>query len=468
MLKNRMSMLGRVLITSAILAGMISAANAEIQLVKPVDGSTVRETVNILVPVSSIPPSGFVAYTIDGIFKAAMATKTPDGESFIYKWDTKALDISLPANEQRVREGQHTIMVQACDAGGKVVGPQRQVTVYVKNQLNADMPSSGLKLRYRMKPGSKDKYAFRYVLNIKSIAGKTDGADYLKDIEGAEGAIIRSVEDAMDDDSSLIQITPSGTLRTLSAGRSIPVTLNETPYYCVQDGTGHADYSIKSSQSGQAVSLNLPILPAGKVKIGTTWRSRETVFKDILSGVSVDLPLSNKLESLEWEKGYPCAKIVSTFSGSVRVPFSKMVPGSVNVTGERITYFAYQTGRIVSSTTTATADADVSGNVVKGYSDALLPKKVEEAPRPAASRGGGNNRAPGMALPGGIPMPPGMGGMEEDMDRPPVPPMAPSVDGMPEDGIIPQAGPGTPASVPETVNIKVEIKQYIEGVLPVK
>jgi hypothetical protein len=466
MLKYRIPALKQILVTSVILASILSAASADIQLVNPKDGSAVRETVNILVPVSSIPPGGFVAYTIDGVFRAAMATRTQDGENFVYRWDTKALDLTLPADHQKVREGQHTIMVQACDAGGKVVGPQKQVTIYVKNQLNSDMPSNGLSLRYLMKPGSKNKYAFRYVLNMKSIAGNTDVADYLKNMEGAEGSIIRSVEDAMNNNESLIQIMPSGTLRTLSAGRSIPVALNETPYYSVEDGTGRASYNIESSQKGQSISLNLPILPAGRVKIGSTWRSRETVFKDVLSGVSVELPLLNKLESLEWERGYPCAKIVSTFSGSIKVPFSKMVPGSVNVTGERITYFAYRMGRIISSTTTATADADISSSLVKSCTEPLLPKKTEEAPGHSAQRGTARRaggRAPaGMPMPAGIPAPPMM--PDEDMDRPPVPPMPPSIGNMPAGAL--QPGGGASANVPETVNVKVEIKQYLESVLP--
>jgi hypothetical protein len=64
----------------------------------------------------------------------------------------------------------------------------------------------------------------------------------------------------------------------------------------------------------------------------------------------------SRLESFEWENGYPTAKIHVTYNGPVTFPNN---PGSAfsnahidNVNINRLVYFAYNSGRLISISTT--------------------------------------------------------------------------------------------------------------------
>ncbi|MHB1190664.1 MAG: hypothetical protein ACYC08_07485, partial [Armatimonadota bacterium] len=129
----------RALVAMSLLLVFAAAAHSDMQIERPMDGSTVRETVSVLVPVWSVPSGGFVAYTIDGEFICAQSTKTKNGENFVYYWNTKG----------GYRDGQHRILVEACDSNGDKTGERREINVFLKNTISAsDIPYEGLKLRY--------------------------------------------------------------------------------------------------------------------------------------------------------------------------------------------------------------------------------------------------------------------------------------------------------------------------------
>jgi hypothetical protein len=331
-----------------------------------------------------------------------------------------------------------------------------------------------------MKKDSVTKYNFKYTVGVQSIQGVPASSDALSEIEGAEGAVKKTVEDT---EQGMISEMISGTLCAINVGRATPVTgLNPIPIYLVEDGTGRVKARIHSSQQGNAMSMDLPLLPLDSVRTGSTWQSHERVFTDVLTGDGVDLVTSSTLDGLEWENGYPCAKFTSTFSGDITVPFSRYFTQRVNITGERTTYFAYQSGKVISSVTIAKADLDVDQSVASQIQSMIQ--------QPTGSNGSGN--AGGLpSAPGPPGMPPGIGGppgMEDDpgdMGMPGPPPMpGMGMPGMPFGGSnglkrgipsmppmpgrrgggmrMPSPGGGTGMTGGGTVNVKLLVTQKIE------
>lgn len=366
-----------VSLAAVLLWSGVATAQAEIKIARPLDGATVREKVKILVPAWCVPVDGFVAYYVDNRFRCAVASE-PGDQYFAYSWDTKAVDPdpALSAEARRPRDGRHTIAVQVCDAAGKGQGPKKEITVYVKNNASADMPAGGLKLRYNHKPGVVNRYRFKYTLDVKSIQGATTAARSAGEaVEGAEGVIKRSVESGIEKNTSLVRQKLVGLLRMYQSGQPVPaVGISPKAAYHIEDSLGRIVDMITSSSPGTAVTIDLPNLPEQKIRIGDTWTQPEKVFRNALTGEAATFVTTNTLEGLEWEHGFPCAKIRSTFSGQAKIPFSVLFVEPVSVRGETITYFAYDVGKVVSSRTTATADASVSSSIVSALTQAAQPQ----------------------------------------------------------------------------------------------
>lgn len=359
------------------------SAQSELRIARPLDGATVRETVNVLVPVSCVPEGGFITCAVDGRFKSAGSAKSQDGRYFVYRWDTKAVETSLETGTElgRARDGRHLIAVRVHDSSGKSVGSEKRITVYVKNNASADMPAGGLKLRYRNKAGIGNKYKFKYSIDLKSIRGATNITASLGEaVEGAEGVIRRSVEDVLPDGTALVRQKLTGMLLTYQGGQVIPAAgIVPKAYYEIEDSLGRIVHVMSSSSPGTAASVDLPNLPAQQVRIGDTWILRDKVFRNAVTGDSVALGGTGALEGLEWEGGHPCAKIRTSFSGTIKLPFSSVLTEPMAVSGETVTYFAYRVGKVISSVTTAVAEPNLSEEIVSNLSRSLLSQTGSQA-----------------------------------------------------------------------------------------
>jgi len=439
---------GRIAVGAAIaglaaiaLLAPIVFAETEVQITRPLDGSTVRETVNVLVPVLCVPDGGFISCMIDGRFRCAAATKSADGRSFVFRWDTKAAetDPNISAEERMPRDGKHTITVQAYDADGKKDGKPRQIAVYVSNRADKFMPAGGLKLRYNHKIGHASKYEFKYTLDLKSIQGATGmSAAVGEAIEGAGGVIKRSIEDTMSDNTVLVRQKLVGLLEYYQKGQAAPASgLTTRAVYHIEDPIGQITHMLKSVSTGTGIAIDLPNLPAQRIRIGDTWTQLDKVFRDVITGNSATVASTSTLEGMEWEGGQPCAKIKSSFSGTMSIPFSRAFNGPLTVTGEATMYFGYQVGEVVSSVIRATARGQVDRNAINALAQALLPQGVVPASSPMFA-------PPMPAGPGG---PPGMG--EEQGYAPP--PYTPGY-----------AGPAPTQGATDLVDVELVVNQILK------
>ena len=392
-------------------------AQAQVQIARPLDGATVRETVKIIVPASSVPSGGYVSIEISGRRRSAMA-KDPDSDTFIYQWDTKGLDpdARLPLDARQPQEGAHTIAVQAYDAAGRKLGDPKEISVTVKNKAPELMPASGLLLRYTHKIGSSSKYRFRTETNLANISGATELAATIgQAIEAADLVIAQSTEDLRPDGSALVRQKLDGAIKIGSGGRMVPIpNVKAKAAYRIEDGCGRTIGSIESIAEGTKVVVEMPNLPVQRVRIGDSWVDVDNVFQDWSSGSNMAMSCNSTLEGVEWEGGYPCAKIKTVFSGTKQLPNSPVLTEPVPIKGERITYFAFQVGKVINCDTSVTITADVDPNTVTSMSDKLMSMYTSKFPSLSGAAAGPGGGPGGAGFEGGPPnesLPPGGEGM---------------------------------------------------------
>ncbi len=366
-------------------------AQAKVQISRPLDGATVRETVRIIVPASSVPSGGYVAISIDGRRRSALA-KDVEADAFVYEWDTKALDpdTKLPLAQRQPREGSHKISVQAFDSAGKRFGDPAEITVNVKNKASELMPASGLLLRFNRKIGAASKYKFSTVTNITDIAGARELADTIgQAIEATEYVIVQSTEDVRPDSTALVRQKLDGSIKIGSGGRMIPIpNLTVKAAYRIEDSCGRTVGSIESRAPGSKVVVEIPNLPIQRVRVGDSWTDVDNVFQDWASGSNMSMTCSNFLEGMEWEGGYPCAKIRTVFNGTKRIPNSPILTEPVSIRGERFTYFAFQVGKVISAETTLTITADMQKSAITSLSERLMSSYTAKFPSLSGSADG--------------------------------------------------------------------------------
>lgn len=352
-------------------------AQTQVKIARPLDGATVRETVRIIVPASSVPAGGYVSLSIDGRRRSALAKET-ESDTFVYEWDTKALDpdANLPMSERQPREGSRKIAVQAYDAAAKKFGDPAEISVIVKNKAPELMPASGLLLRYARKIGATSRVRFFTETNLRDISGARELAATIgQSIEAIDFIVAQSVEDIRPDGTALIRQKLDSAVKIGSAGRMMPVSkenFKAKAAYRIEDGCGRTQGFIESRAQGEKLVVELPNLPVQRVRIGDQWADVDNVFQEWTSGSNMSMNCSSTLEGVEWEGGYPCAKIKTVFSGTKKLPNSTILTDAVPIKGERVTYFAFQVGKVISSETTVTLTADLERSAIDSLSDKIM------------------------------------------------------------------------------------------------
>jgi hypothetical protein len=331
----------------------------------------------------------------------------------VYEWDTKGLDpdANLPLVERQPEEGPHKITVQAYDAAGKKFGKVAEVSVTVKNRASELMPAAGLLLRYSRKIGASSRIRFYTVTNLNDISGARELAATIgQAIEAIDFTIVQSTEDLRPDGTALVRQKLDSAIKIGGGGRMVPITNAKIKAaYRIEDGCGRTQGFIESRAPGDKVVVELPNLPIQRVRIGDSWADVDNVFQEWSSGSNLPMNCTSTLQGLEWEGGYPCAKIRTVFSGTKKLPNSPILTEAVPVKGERITYFAFQVGKVISSETTVMITADIDRSTIGTLSEKLMSAYTTKFPSLSEGSGSGPVSGPNMDFGGGMPneAPPG-------------------------------------------------------------
>lgn len=404
-------------------------AQAPFTIVRPADGSRVRERVRVQIPKDSVPNGGYVGIFVGGKFVEALIP-TAKGRFYEYILDTKGRGI--PDGSLKLE----AVLYMDSDAAAPKILDRSSVTVSVQNKANIKIPSQGLLLRYAFTPDTAliykhvsrtsvsviseaeakmggraaelpleyDVIRLMYAIDqrysngdglVRLQALPPRGKDYLYYNAALEG------EDASE--SRLYSEPELGALymRLTSTGKE---RFTSIPFYYPMEGTAGAE-------SNQLYILRpLPTLPTKRVKPGDTWESRFQMPKPLDRGKLNEIssaisPLQARGEFLgvEWEMGRPTAKLRNVITvGSRTLEGTKLAGQGRDFTEEKvsmeeISWFALDKKIIVRSVINLVVDRKVpasqqmQGGGLMGGGPAGGPSGGPQIGGAGGGGGGGNS-----------------------------------------------------------------------------
>ncbi len=326
------------LVLSAVLlaAAMLGFAQAPFTIVRPADGSKVRETVKVLLPKHSIPPGGYVGVYLNGEFVEAVVPSV-QGDYHVYMLDTKA---------RGIQDGVHNLeFVLYVDYNGRPEVTERSsVEITVANQASIPIPADGFLLRYRFQPGQQ------YIYNLKQQVSQASISDDQNRLGGRgveQGSLTENIRlqyvvaNRYGDGDALLRVLAlpekgKNFLLFTQPGTQQASTFRKqdmNPIFMRLTNTGMEEFSSipvyfglfgNSGKSATPVQMfaiyPLPTLPNKRVKPGDIWQSRfqlpipELAALGNSDSLVFSVPARAEFVGVEWQSGHPCAKIKHTFA----------------------------------------------------------------------------------------------------------------------------------------------------------
>jgi hypothetical protein len=400
-----------------------ASAQAPFTILKPPDGATVREQVKIEIPRKSIKAGGFVAFYIDDKFYTAQSPQEDETKPYTFVWDTK---------DNNIADGEHTIRAVLYEPAGDSVAVDEKQTSEVKISVANKIKNGpkSLTLRYRYRDGSVMEYA----RNAKAmvVGGLSSNGVITSDqtLNEMKSKLLVGIEDYRSADDIALVRNKLTALSILEQGQEVSYPQDQLSGSMYQELTsqGKVQYEIGTGAGllefmarGLPVNntLELPLLPAMQVSVGQTWKQpgQRLDIPGLPPAIQPRVTLTSKFEGLEWESGYPTAKIHQTFEGEVgkEMNFVGVDVTQPKVTYERDIYIAYKSGTLVKikrsltvsgrTTSDAGAPPDLGASGGGGGSPFGGAMGGPSGGRPSAAGTSGAGGFPGMTGP-----PPGAGG----------------------------------------------------------
>jgi hypothetical protein len=397
-------------------------ADAPFTIVRPADGSRVRETVRILIPKNSVPPGGYIGIFVGGKFIEATIPPLDKTKKF-YEYD-------LDTKGRKIQDGKlnlEAVLYEDFHNQPRIVN-RSSVDVTVQNSAESKIPAEGILLRYKWKPGTEAIYDVSTKLIVdtgdsakNSLGGKADettsegenlrvlystearypGGDGLVRIQGIpdkgkDSTYLTVLGDTqpkkwMDYDMASIyqRLTPTG----LEVFGSVPFALP------LEGTAGEGAYT------DLLVVRPLPTLPTRRVKVGDSWSARFQDGNLDLSKVHEVNSLVNhyiargEFKDVEWEMGHPCARIVDSIEvAQPSLESQKLKKEGREFTGNKVqleetVWFALDRGQVVKIIRTQTVEGQVAYQ--SNFGGAGGGTSAPGGAGPRGARGGG--------LPPGVP-----------------------------------------------------------------
>ena len=410
-------------ISSIIFGGatIFAFAQGSFTIVRPFDGSKVREMVKVLFPKNSVPAeSGYVGIFIDGQFLEAIAPKvSADNKFYEYLLDTKTLD-----------DGSHKLEAKLyVDYSNQPrIVDTSSIDITVANKSSIAIPEDGFQLKYKFNVGQERIYRMqqRVITNVISEAdqkkqgsrpfqiqeegeslkmlyacdnayGNGDGLLRMqvvpdKGIKGREYAFL-TTSDATEPAKFYPENMAAVYMRVTPQGREVFGAIPE--YFGLEGNTG----------VGQRLALfanyPLPTLPSKGVKPGSVWEANfqlgtiDLQNRYTQKSVVEIVPARGELLGVEWEMGHPCAKIKNSISQGTA---SKSIDAKAGKAGdqiadrkvslEEIIWFALDTGVIVKYSRDITIEGKSNFGFTSGGTGGGAPSAGGPGPGGVPGKGG--------------------------------------------------------------------------------
>jgi hypothetical protein len=400
-------------------------SQAPFTIVRPADGSKVREDVHILFPKNSIPDGGYVGIFVNGKFIEA-TLPTPGSKFLDYTLATKTLNLpDGPTNIEAVLYVDFQEKPRIVD--------RSSIQVTVANKANIPIPDEGIKLRYRFQSGREWIYKWDTNLSFSTISesqAHLGGHAAELPVETRTARLVYAMDNVYADGDALLRMQiapPAGKNSMVVAVLNNPqpkrfFDYQMYPLYMRVHSTGMEVYgslppffTFAGSQGGYnsedlVADYPLPTLPTKAIRPGDTWQGRFQLPTEDFTGVektnilTEKVPARGEFVGLEWEMGYPCAKIHHSFSvgsGGTGEGANNIKTNAQSI--DETFWFALDRGTMVKMIRTMVIDRKANANDNSGTSS-QGPAPNNGTPARAPRRGGKfGGVGGGVVSPGGSP-----------------------------------------------------------------
>ncbi len=406
------------------IAAVSALAQSSFTIVRPADGSRVRENIRLLFPMNSIPDTGYVGIYIGGKFVEALVP--PKGANYrYYDIDTKA---------RGIQDGPLTIeAVLFVDFADKPrIVDRSEIQVTVANSANIDIPDAGFKLAYKFRPGTEWVYNLRQKVAVSNLsetmANSTSRQSLLAGADVENIRLLYAVDNTYAGGDGLVRIQalPEKGKRTLSlttedsdSARTfedyqvhpIYMRLNSigqqvfgsVPRYFPLEGTAGEGF-----RTDLFVPYPLPTLPSATVRAGGLYPAKFQLGDldlskiDDLNSLVTDIePVRGEFVGVEWQNGHPCVRLRHSLSG--RDPRGASETQQSRVRGaqsiEEDIWFALDLGTVVKMVRTYTIDARIAAPTTAAAGGGAAGGGATAGGGRAGSAGGGSGAVANWRIP---------------------------------------------------------------------
>jgi len=419
-------------------------AQSSFTIVRPADGSKVREKIRILIPKNSIDEDSYVGIFLNSKFVEAVIPPV-EGNYRVYTLDTKQPRPSEPEWSEGVPDGEAKIELVKYEGGDvpKIVD-RSSVTVTIGNHMNIDVPKGGVYLRYGFQSGQSLIYDVHELLMSSTLSGignqngghpaqfpeselnyrmlyacdnKYANGDALLRLQniadkGKDYSVLSIVGDPVPEQIFDFQMQPmymrvDKTARPQAISASTgPKTFGSVPNY-FGFSTGSYPENITFVYGGWP----LPVLPDKAVYPGCPpWQTAfllQSLSPEIdpflVDKIAEPFQARGEFVDVEWELGHPCARIRNSIAEGTRSFAGQQLAkageafGDDKVALDETIYFSLDTHKILQLVRTITID----------HKEVVSTGQGAGAGGPAGPGGGGKMNVGGGS---GMVAPPGGGG----------------------------------------------------------
>lgn len=325
------------LILAAILscACAFSMAQSAFTIVRPADGSKVRENVSILFPKDSVPQGGYVGIFVGGKFIEATVPRV--GQTYC-EYVLKTKDLNLPEGTVTVE----AVLYVDFNERPRIID-RSSIDLQIANVPNIPIPANGFNLKYAFTEGNAWTY---HLINRVFVGSITEDRiqkggreailqvdseavrlEYAVDNKYGNGDALLRMQALTDKGENRVFLTTSNDqngrwyyqremhpvyMRVRSTGLEV---FGAVPQYFPMSGAP----SMPPRTDLYAV-FPLPTLPTRPIQIGDTWQGRfqmgnlNLANMHAMTSLTEKIPARGEFLGVEWEAGRPCAKIRHSFS----------------------------------------------------------------------------------------------------------------------------------------------------------
>lgn len=313
----------------------ISMGQSAFTIVRPADGSKVRENVSILFPKDSVPQGGYVGIFVAGKFIEAIVPRV--GQTYS-EYVLKTKELNLPEGSVNVE----AVLYVDFNERPRIID-RSSIDLQIANVPNIPIPPGGFNLKYSFSEGKAWTYHLTNRVFVGSITedriqkggreailqvdSESIRLEYATDNKYSNGDALLRMQALTDKGENRVFLTTAGDQqgRWYYQREMHPVYMRVRPTGLEVFGSVPQYFPLQGaptppSRTDLFAVFPLPTLPTKNVHVGDTWQTRFQMGNLNLSNLhgmnslTEKIPARGEFLGIEWEAGRPCAKIQHSFS----------------------------------------------------------------------------------------------------------------------------------------------------------